>query len=140
MAGPLPQDFVSNAKVFADIPGPVGFAGQLLTLKKFDAKEDGSVDVITTVGVTEGAGHREKQGGYKLSLKMVRTQGTKPEVDWEFAKLTKKKLTISSEDEGNGRKISYLYCRVSKVDPETDDQGMCEQDVELSALQRVVEQ
>lgn len=140
MAGPLPQDFVSNAKIFIDMPGPRGAAKQLLTVKKIDAKEDGSVDVVTTVGVTEGAGHREKQGGYKISVKVVRTIGTNPEVDWEFAKSTKKKFTISSEDEDNGRKISYLFCRVSKVDPETDDQGVCEQDVEIVALQRVVEQ
>ncbi len=140
MAGPIPpQDFVSQSAIFIDMPGPLGASKQLLTVKKMDVKEDGSVDAVTTIGVDGGAGWREKQGGLKITLKIVRTVGTQREVDWEFAKLTKKKFTISTEDESNGRKVSYL-CRVSKVDPEDDDQGVHEQDVELTALYRTVDQ
>lgn len=135
MAGPSPQNFVSQSKVFIDMPGPKGKAGQLLTVTKIDVKEDGSVDVITTVGVDQGAGWREKQGGYKVTLTIVRTIGTEPEVDWMYAKLTKKQFTISTEDEGNGQKLSYL-CRVSKVDPGADNQGVHESEVELAALTR----
>ncbi len=134
MAGPAPQDFVSSGKIFIDMPGPKGKAGQLLTVTKIDAKEDGSVDIITTVGVDQGAGWREKQGGYKITLTIVRTIGD-PEVDWIYAKLTKKKFTISTEDEGNGQKLSYL-CRVSKVDPGSDNQGVNESEVELAAITR----
>lgn len=135
MAGPAPQAFVSQSKVFIDMPGPKGKAGQLLTVTKIDAKEDGSVDIITTIGVDQGAGWREKQGGYKLTLTIVRTIGTEPEVDWMYAKLTKKVFTLSTEDEGNGQKLSYL-CRVSKVDPGADNQGVHESEVELAALTR----
>lgn len=135
MAGPSPQQFVSQSKIFIDMPGPKGKAGQLLTVTKIDAKEDGSVDVITTVGVDQGAGWREKQGGYKLTLTVVRTIGAQPEVDWVYAKLTKKVFTISIEDEGNGQKLSYL-CRVSKADNGSDNQGVNESEIELAALSR----
>lgn len=135
MAGPTPQDFVSQSKIFIDMPGPKGKAGQLLTVTKIDAKEDGSVDVVTTVGVDQGAGWREKPGGYKLTLTIVRTVGTNPEVDWIYAKLTKKKFTISTEDEGDGQKLSY-FCRVSKVDNGSDNQGVNESEIELSAITR----
>lgn len=135
MAGPVPQSFVSQSKILIDMPGPKGKAGQLLTVTKIDVKEDGAVDVITTVGVDQGAGWREKQGGYKITMTIVRTIGTDPEVDWNYAKLTKKVFTLSTEDEGNGQKLSYL-CRVSKVDPGSDNQGVHESEVELAALTR----
>lgn len=135
MAGPAPQAFVSQAKIFIDMPGPKGASTQLLTVTKMDVKEDGTVDVITTVGVTEGAGWREKQGGYKITLTVVRTIGTNPEVDWVYAKLTKKVFTLSTEDEGNGQKLSYL-CRVSKADYGTDNQGVNESEIEIAALTR----
>lgn len=135
MAGPSPQNFASQAKIFIDLPGPKGKAGQLLTVTKMDVKEDGSVDVITTVGVNEGAGWRKKQGGYKITMTIVRTVDAEPEVDWVYAKLTDKIGTISTEDEGNGQKLSYLF-RVSKADYGTDNQGVNESEIELSALTR----
>jgi hypothetical protein len=135
MAGPAPQNFVSQAKIFIDLPGPKGKAGQLLTVTKMDVKEDGSVDVITTVGVDQGAGWREKQGGYKITLTVVRTTDAQPEVDWVYAKVTKKVFTLSTEDEGSGQKLSYL-CRVSKADYGTDNQGVNESEIEIAALTR----
>jgi hypothetical protein len=135
MAGPAPQNFVSQAKIFIDLPGPKGKAGQLLTVTKMDVKEDGSVDIVTTVGVNQGAGWREKQGGYKITLTVVRTTDSEPEVDWVYAKSTKKIGTISTEDEGNGQKLSYLF-RVSKADYGTDNQGQNESEIELAALRR----
>ena len=113
----------------------LGKAGQLLTVTKMDVKEDGSVDVITTVGVDQGAGWREKQGGYKITLTVVRTTDAEPEVDWVYAKVTKKVGTISTEDEGSGVKYSYLF-RVSKADYGTDNQGVNESEIELAALRR----
>lgn len=133
--GPIPNDFVSQSKIFIDMPGPKGKAGQLLTVTKIDVKEDGSVDVITTVGVDQGAGWREKQGGYKITLSIARTIGTLPEVDWVYAKATRKRFTISTEDEGNGQKLSFL-CRVSKADYGSDNQGVNESEVELAAVSR----
>lgn len=134
MSGPLPADFASRGKIFCDMPGPKGFAGQLLTVEKFDVKEDGSVDVVTTIGVDEGAGWQDKPGGYKITMTVRRTIGVQ-EVDWFYAKVAKKKFTISTEDEGNGVKLSYL-CRVSKVDPGIDNQGVLTSEVELAATTR----
>lgn len=139
MAGPTPQNFVSQGKIFIDMPGPRGASKQLLTVKKFDAKEDGSVDVVTTIGVDGGAGWRQKQGGFKITMTCVRTVGQLPEVDWDFAKQTKKIFTISTEDEDNGRKQSYL-CRVSKTDTSKDDQGAHEDEIEIAALSRLDDQ
>ena len=135
MAGLSPQNFASQAKIFIDMPGPKGKAGQLLTVTKLDVKEDGSVDVITTVGVQEGAGWRKKQGGYKITMTIVRTVDAVPEVDWVYAKITDKIFTLSTEDEGNGIKLSYL-CRVSKADYGTDNQGVNESEIEIAALTR----
>lgn len=139
MAGPSPQNFVSQGKIFIDMPGPRGASKQLLTVKKFDAKEGGSVEVVTTIGVEEGAGWRKKQGGYMISMTCVRTVGDTPEVDWYYAKSTDKIFTISTEDEGNGLKTSYL-CRVSKADPQSDDQGSHEFEVEIAAIKRTPDQ
>jgi hypothetical protein len=140
MAGPLPQNFASQGKIFIDMPGPRGASKQLLTVKKFDVKEGGSVEGVTTIGVDEGAGHREKQGAYTISMTLVRTVGSVPEVDWVYAKQTKKLFTISTEDEQNGRKLSYLFVRVSKIDSGKDADGMHEDELELIPLRRVEDQ
>jgi len=137
MAGPIPAAFVSQGKILIDMPGPKGKAGQLLTVEKFDVKEGGSVEGVTTIGVNEGAGHQEKQGAYTISMTCRRTVGKNPEVDWVYAKQTKKLFTISTEDESNGLSFSYLYCRVSKIDPSKDPEGNHKDEVELIALQRV---
>lgn len=139
MAGPVPANFTSQGKIKIDMPGPRGANKQLLTIKKFDAKEDGSVDVVTTVGVAGGAGFREKQGGFKITMTAVRTAGQTPEVDWDFAKATKKIFTITTEDEDNGRIRNFL-CRVSKTDSTLDDQGTMEDEIELAALSRINDQ
>lgn len=140
MAGPIPQSFVSQGKIFIDMPGPRGASKQLLTVKKFDVKEGGSVEGVMTIGVDEGAGHREKQGAYTITMTCIRTVGQTPEVDWAYAKATKKLFTISTEDENDGRKFSYLFIRVSKVDTSKDDAGSHEDEIELVALRRVNDQ
>lgn len=139
MAGPIPANFVSQGKIFIDAPGPRGAAKQLLTVKKFDVKEDGSVDVVTTVGVDDGAGWRQKQGGFKITMTCIRTVGQIPEFDWDFAKASKKVITISTEDEGDGRKQSWL-CRVSKTDTTKDPDGAHEDEIEIAAISRTDDQ
>lgn len=140
MAGPLPQNFASQGKIFVDMPGPRGASKQLLTIKKFDAKPQGSREVVTTIGVNNGAGTRKKQGGWMITMTSIRTVGAVPEVDWEYANETDKFFTISTEDEGNGRKQSYLFCQVSKVDTTKDDQGVHEDEIEICCLQKVDDQ
>ena len=139
MAGPVPANFVSQGKIKIDAPGPRGASKQLLTVKKWDVKEDGSVDVVTTIGVDGGAGWRKKQGGFKITLTCIRTVGAIPEVDWDFYKATDKIFTLSTEDESNGRQQSYL-CRVSKTDTSKDPDGMHEDEIEIAALSRTDDQ
>jgi hypothetical protein len=139
MAGPVPANFVSNSKITVDLPGPRGASKQLLTIKKVDVKEDGSVEVITTVGVAGGAGWRQKQGGHKITMTAVRTAGQLPEVDWDYAKETRKIGTLTIEDEDDGRIRNFLF-RVSKTDSSQDDQGACEDEIELAALSRINDQ
>lgn len=138
-AGPVPANFVSQGKIKIDMPGPRGANKQLLTIKKFSAKEDGSVDVVTTIGVNNGAGWRKKQGGFKITMTAIRTVDKDPEIDWDFAKETDKVFTITTEDEGSGRIRNYL-CRVSKTDSDEDDQGAFEDEIEIAALSRVNDQ
>ena len=140
MAGPIPAAFVSQGKILIDMPGPRGKAGQLLTCEKFDVKEGGSVEGVVTIGVNEGAGHREKQGAHTISMTFIRTAGSNPEVDWVYAKQTKKRFTISTEDDDGGLKQSWLYCRVSKIDPSKDPDGNHKDEVEVVALQRIADQ
>lgn len=139
MAGPVPANFVSQGKVKVDLPGPRGANKQLLTVKKVDVKEGGSKEVITTIGVTNGAGWRKKQGGFMITLSCVRTKGQVPEVDWDFHKDNDSVGTLTLEDEGNGRIRNYLF-QVSKTDSSQDDQGAFEDEIELAAIQRVNDQ
>lgn len=140
MAGPIPNNFVSQGKIFIDMPGPKGASKQLLTVKKFDVKDNGSREVVTTVGVDGGAGTRKKQGGFTITMTCIRTVGQDPEVDWDYAKDTDKFFTVSTEDENNGRKKSYLFVQVSKTDTSKDPDGAHEDEIELVCLQRVEDQ
>jgi hypothetical protein len=140
MAGPLPNNFVSQGKIFIDMPGPRGASKQLLTVKKFDVKDNASREVVTTVGVNRGAGTRKKQGGLTITMTCIRTVGQVPEVDWDYANDTDKFFTISTEDEGNGRKKSYLFCQVSKTDTSKDPEGVHEDEIEIVSLQPIEDQ
>lgn len=128
-------NFVSQGKIFVDIPGPQGASRQLLTVKKFDAKPQGSREVITTVGVDGGAGFRKKQGGFEIDMTVVRETGQTPEVDWYATDKMAKVFTLTTQDEQNGKRQSYT-CMVSKVDTTMDDQGVYEDTVTLVATQR----
>jgi hypothetical protein len=128
-------DFVSQGKIFVDIPGPGAVSRQLLTVKKFDAKPQSSREVVTTVGVEGGAGFRRKQGGFEIDMTVVREVGQNPEVDWYETDQLNKVFTITTQDENNGRRQSFT-CMVSKVDTSMDDQGQYEDTVTLVATQR----
>jgi hypothetical protein len=127
-------NFVSQGKIFVDIPGPEAVSRQLLTCKKFDAKPQGSREVVTTVGVEGGAGFRKKQGGFEIDMTLVRETGQNPEVDWYLTNQLNKVFTITTQDEGNGVRQSYT-CMVSKIDSSMDDQGAYEDTVTLVATQ-----
>lgn len=129
-------NFVSQGKIFVDIPGPGAVSRQLLTCKKFDAKPQGSREVITAIGVEGGAGWRKKQGGVEIDMTLVRETGQAPEVDWYATDRLNKVFTLTTQDEGNGRRQAYL-CMVSKIDTTKDDAGVHEDTVTLVATRRI---
>jgi hypothetical protein len=132
---PAPLPFVSDGKIFLDAPAPIGFSGQLLTVKSIDVKDNQSREVVTTIGVKRGAGTRKKKGGFEIDLTEFRTIGADPEVDWDLANDQDVFMTLTTQDEGGGRRRAYTI-QVSKTDSKTDDQGMCEDTITLVATQR----
>lgn len=128
-------NFVSQGKIFVDIPGPFAASRQLLTVKKFDAKPQGSREVVTTVGVQGGAGFRTKQGGFDIDMTCVRETGQQPEVNWVGVDQSGTIFTLTTQDEQSGRRQAFT-CMVSKVDSTMDDQGVYEDTVSIVATQR----
>lgn len=132
----MPQNFASNGKLSVILPGPRGVNQQLLTVETCDIKEEGKVDIVVTIGVPGGAGWQQTQGGYKIDLKMVRLTSADPEVDWDYAKETKKVGTFTTADEDGGRRQSYTF-RVSKTDTTMSNDGKFIDSVELAAILKV---
>jgi hypothetical protein len=94
----------------------------------------GSTKVETAMGEDEGAGHTRAPGGYTISLQILQEQGL-PEIDYELLESTQEPFTVEREIVG-GRRWQYLESKVSKVDPDDDDQGKHMLDVEIVALRR----
>ncbi len=136
-------EFVSQSKFFVDLPGvgllgAVGSSGtsrQLQKVKSADVKSDADVEVLTAVGVDQGAGFRDKVGGGEISLQVYRETGKSPEVDWRQVKLDRKVFTFTIQDEQNGLRESFT-CRVAKVEGKDDDQGVHEDSVSLKYTKR----
>lgn len=126
-------DTSSNAKIYIDSPSTGNF--QLFRVKSFDITDDSDLEVVTAVGVTGGAGFREKQGGGSISLEVMREQGA-PEVNWRRLKAIKEKFSITIADEENGIREQYQQVRVAKVDRKGDDQGENMDTVSLKFLRR----
>jgi hypothetical protein len=132
----MPQNFASNGKLSVILPGPRGANQQLLTCESVDIKADGKVDVVVTIGVPGGAGWQETQGGFKIDLKMIRLTSADPEIDWDYAKATKKIGTFTTADEDGGRREAYTF-RVSKTDTSMSNDGKFIDSVELAAILKV---
>jgi hypothetical protein len=111
------DDIVSQSKFFID--GPMG-SFQLLRVKSADVNDDRDAEIVTTVGVDEGAGIRYKPGGGSITLEVFREQG-KPEVDWRRAKDLKWRFAFTIQDNGGQRE--QFFCAVAKAERKDDDQG-----------------
>ena len=130
------MDFSSQAFVFIDFsasPTMPGVSRQLVSVKNVKIKDDRSTEVLTALGVQQGAGVREKQGGGTITMSSYQTVGTDPEVDWRARKGQWGTLTIQGE--GKGRRESFLF-RVSKVDSGNDSDGVHEDEIELVYTKR----
>lgn len=126
-------EVVSQAKIFVNIGPPISALKQLLKAKSLDVKDGRSTEVVMAVGVQGGAGFRDKEGGFEIDMTIYREDGTAPEVDWYAVKRARVTFTLTTQDEGNGRRQSYT-CRVSKIDTKKDEAGTHEDTVTLVAL------
>lgn len=134
-------DIASNVDVFLDYgPGAVGANGQpsspgssrkLERVDKIKVKDDSGVEIVLALGVFQGAGFREKQGGGTISLMSYCQVSKTPEVNWHKVKLEKKIVTFTIQFEGNGLRHNFT-CRVSKAEPGADTGGVVEEEVELA--------
>jgi hypothetical protein len=137
-------EVVSQCKFFADfgataalgnILASAGGSRQLTKVKSADVKDDRDVEVVMAVGVEQGAGFRDKQGGGEISLQVYRETTKTPETDWRKLKTDRKVFTFTIADEGNGLRESFT-CRVAKVDSKDDEAGVHEDTVTLKFTKR----
>lgn len=124
------DDIVSQSKFFID--GPMGNF-QLIRVKSADVNDDRDAEVVTTVGVDEGAGVRYKPGGGSITLDVFREQG-KPEVDWRKEKDRKSRFAFTIQDVGGQRE--QFFCFVSKVERKDDSEGSHMDTVKLGWTRR----
>jgi len=125
-------DFVSNARLY------INYSGGNFQLKKvdtWDEDDDSDVEVIVTIGVKGGAGHRDKEGGGGLKLEVFRETG-RPEVNYRRVKATKEVFSMTCQDQ-DGERWQYQGCRVGKVTRKTDAAGKHMDSVDIKWLQRV---
>jgi hypothetical protein len=124
------DDISSQVKIFID--GPMG-SFQLVRVESINVTDAAGVDVITVVGVDEGAGLRYKPGGGEISMTVYREQG-KPEVDYRYAKKLKWRFAITLQDVG-GQREQY-WCAVASADRKDDDKGSHMDDIKLVFTRR----
>lgn len=130
-------EVVSNAEHFISFPPSAGGAGgavQLTKVMKADVKDDRDVEVVKALGVKQGAGWRESQGGGEITLTVYRETGT-PEVNWRRLKDDRVRFVYTIQDEDNGQRESFT-CRVAKIDSSGDEGGKHEDTVTLKYTKR----
>lgn len=110
-------EVVSQSKFYVD----GGFGNfQLKKVKSADVNVDKDKEIVTAVGVDDGAGIRKKAGGGSITLEVYREQGT-PEVDWQAVWDADVKFAFTIQDKG-GQREQYA-CEVAQVSRKDDDQG-----------------
>lgn len=119
----------------ATIGGAAGLSRRSTKIKSADVKDDRDVEVVMAVGVEQGAGFRDKQGGGEISLVVYRETGPNPETDWRAFKRDRKIFTFTIQDESAGQRESFT-CRVAKIDSKDDEAGTHEDTVTLKYTKR----
>lgn len=113
----MANEIVSQSKFYIDYAlGSI----QLLKVKSADVDDNKSKEVVTAIGVDDGAGIRRKAGGGTITLEVYREQGL-PEVDWRAVRDANYKFAFTIQDTG-GQREQY-FCEVSEVTRKDDDQG-----------------
>lgn len=136
-------EVVSQCKFFADFGATAAASGILASgggsraltkVKSADVKDDRDVEVVMAVGVEQGAGFRDKQGGGEISLQVYRETGI-PETNWRKLKTDRKVFVFTIADEGKGLRESFRV-RVAKIDSKDDEAGVHEDTVTLKFTKR----
>lgn len=110
-------EVVSQSKFYVD----GGFGNiQLRKVKSADVKDNKDKEVVTAVGINEGAGIRKKAGGGEITLEVYREQGT-PEVDWRAVRDADLSFAFTIQDTGGARE--QYACQCAQVERKDDDQG-----------------
>jgi hypothetical protein len=133
------SEVVSNAGHFISYPASAGGGGgaiQLTKVMKADVKDDRDLEVVKAIGVKQGAGFRESQGGGEITLTKYRETGA-PEVDYHRLLRDRVVFTYTIADEDGGRRESFR-CRVAKIDSSGDEGGKHEETITLKYTKRYI--
>lgn len=123
-------EVVSQSKFYVD----GGFGNfQLKKCKSCDVSAQKDKEIVTAVGVDDGAGIRRKPGGWELTLEIYLEQGT-PEVDWYAVWEAHLPFAFTIQHRG-GQRHQYA-CEVAQCNPKHDDQGSHMLTVKLVATSR----
>lgn len=128
----MANDNVSDADIYVDIPAPIGVSIKLTKLQGFDAKDQASAEVTTSIGFRRGTGFRFIPGGFEIDCISYREVGKRPEVDWFRVRDLRIIYTMTTQDQDNGRRQAYR-CVVSKVDTKKDNKGVHEDTITMVA-------
>lgn len=107
---------------------------RLRRVKSSKVSRQGSTELETAMGEDDAVGFIDKPGGFTITLSVLAEQG-KPEVDYDALIDTKEVFSLTRSIVG-GPRFQYVECRVSKADPDDDDQGKHMIEVEIVALRR----
>lgn len=125
------SDIASQGEIFVNIAGAGAALKKLERCKSIDIKDGRSTEVVMALGVLRGAGFRRKQGGFEIDMEIYEEVGRAPEVDWHKVNESYATFTLTTEDEGDGFRYSYVS-KVSKVDRKKDAEGNLMQTVTLA--------
>lgn len=124
-------DIVSHKSINIDYSGG-NF--QLKRVKSGSVSYDSTTEVVVALGVSGGAGFRDKEGGGKINLEVYRETGN-PEVDYRKLFVTKEVFAMTFQDL-NGAREQCRSCRVGKIpDGKFDENGDIMDTVEIVFLQ-----
>ena len=102
-------EIVSKAKFHIDYSGG---SFQLKRVDSLDISFDAELEIVTAVGVEQGAGYREQTGGGELQIEVFSETGN-PEVDYLKLFFSKEQFRWVVQEEA-GQRFQYRNCRVSK--------------------------
>lgn len=101
-------DIVSKSSISIDFSGG-NF--KLKRVEKATVKHDSTTDVVLAIGVSGGAGYRDKEGGGELTFEFYPETGD-PEVDYWALFRSREQFAVVIQDKPTGRRAQYRSCRV----------------------------